>query len=97
MRLLVPYIGEVSRIDRRMILLAEFLGITCETFSLERAVGGCTGSFEEAIPKERCLLVNPQVIKEWVGGQGFLTTGLHRSWSDSIACWYMAYVRCIRH
>ena len=69
MKLVVPYIGELLGQDRRLIRLAEFLGISCATFPLERDAARQTGYFETAVPDEpACFVVNPQVMKDWVGG-----------------------------
>ena len=69
MKLVVPYIGELLGQDRRFIRLAEFLGISCVTFPLERDAARQTGYFETAFPDEpACFVVNPQVMKDWLGG-----------------------------
>jgi hypothetical protein len=69
-RLVVPYIGELRDLDVRMIRLAEFLGISCETLALQN-VTGCAVFLEESVPdRTSCLVVNPGVIREWVGSDG---------------------------
>ena len=70
MKLVVPYIGELRALDARMLRLAEFLGIPCETLALakESEHAGC---LEKALPDQSsCFVVNPQVMKEWVGLNG---------------------------
>ena len=70
MKLVVPYIGELRDLDARMVRLAEFLGIPCETLALAKVA-----KHEEFLEKTvsdqcSCFVVNPQVIKEWVGLDG---------------------------
>jgi hypothetical protein len=70
MKLLVPYIGEVRPLDARMLRLAEFLGIPCETIALAK-VSEHAGYLKKAVPERcSCFVVNPQVMKEWVGVHG---------------------------
>lgn len=70
MKLVVPYVTELWELDVRMIRLAEFLGIPCETLALEN-VADRTEFLERAVPDEcSCFVVNPQVMKEWVGLDG---------------------------
>lgn len=72
MQLIIPYIGELTGQDRRIIRLAEFLGISCVPWSLERNAARQPGYFETAFPDEpACFVVNPQVMKAWVGGDSF--------------------------
>ncbi len=69
MKLLVPYIDEMQPADRRLIRLAEFLGIECETVALEKPVSGWTGNLKRAVAAgDRCFVVNPRVMQEWTGG-----------------------------
>ncbi len=69
MKLVVPYIGEVRGSDARLLRLAEFLGIPCETLALNTAE---RADFPEENLQDRgsCFVVNPQVMKEWVGPDG---------------------------
>jgi hypothetical protein len=68
MKLIVPHTGELHAKDARLIRLAEFLGIRCEALRLAKEVQQFAGSIEEAIPdRNACLVINPQVIGEWVG------------------------------
>ncbi len=70
MKLVFPYIGELLDIDARMICLAEFLGIPCETLALENVAERM--EFQERNVKDQCscLVVNPRVLKEWIGLDG---------------------------
>jgi hypothetical protein len=66
--LVVPYIGSLRAEDSRLIRLAEFLGITCETVALEKPAGSYEGYLQRAVPdRQSCLVVNPGVMKEWAG------------------------------
>lgn len=67
MKLVVPYIGELRDLDARMVRLAEFLGIPCQTLALEK-VTERAAFLEGAIPDQcSCFILNPRVIKEWLG------------------------------
>jgi hypothetical protein len=64
----IPYVGELRPLDVRMVELAEHLGVRCETLSLDRT-SEHTAYLSQAVPADwSCLIVNPQVIKEWLGG-----------------------------
>jgi hypothetical protein len=68
-KLIVPHTGTLQGADARMIRLAEFLGITCEPFLLERQVSCPVEYIARQFPQQGfCLLLNPQVFKEWTGG-----------------------------
>ena len=70
MKLVVPYIGELRDPDARMVRLAEFLGIPCETLALANVVDHAE-FLEKTVPDQcSCFVVNPQVMKEWVGPDG---------------------------
>jgi hypothetical protein len=70
MKLVVPYIGELQGPDARMLLLAEFLGIPCETLALEK-VSDHAAYLEKFLPDQSsCFVLNPQVMKDWVGPSG---------------------------
>ncbi len=70
MKLVVPYIGELRDLDARMVRLAEFLGIPCETLALAN-VAEHAAFLKKTVPDEcSCFVVNPQVMKEWVGLDG---------------------------
>jgi hypothetical protein len=69
-KLVVPYIGELRDLDARMIRLAEFLGIPCETLSLAKVAEYAT-FLKKTVPDQcSCFVVNPQVMNEWVGLDG---------------------------
>ena len=70
MTLVIPYIGELRDLDARMVRLAEFLGIRCETLALANVAKNAE-SLEKTVP-DHCssFVVNPQVMKEWVGLDG---------------------------
>lgn len=68
MKLVVPHNGKLEAADARLIRLAEFLGIRCEPLCLEK-VQTRAEYIERAVPERNsCLIVNPQVMREWVGG-----------------------------
>lgn len=70
MKLVVPYMGELRDLDARMVRLAEFLGIPCEIFALAN-VAEHAEFLEKTVPDQcSCFVVNPQVMKEWVGSDG---------------------------
>ncbi len=73
MKLVVPYIGELRDLDARMVRLAEFVGIPCETLALAN-VAEHAEFLEKTVPDQcSCFVVNPQVMKEWVGLDGVPT------------------------
>ncbi|MGB9433279.1 MAG: hypothetical protein WBQ89_13635, partial [Candidatus Acidiferrum sp.] len=66
MRLTVPYIDEVDAVDARLMALAKFLGISCETVSLDREIRHYAGFLEKVVSNPRtCLVVNPRVLQRW--------------------------------
>src|SRR5579864_3528782 len=69
MKLIVPHTGEVLAKDARLMRLAEFLGVRCEPLHLTKEVQQRADYIEKAIPIENsCLVINPQVMREWMGG-----------------------------
>src|SRR5580700_5073871 len=69
MKLIVPHTGEVRAADARLIRLADFLGVRCETLRLAKEVQQRAEYIERVIPdRNSCLVINPQVMREWVGG-----------------------------
>ena len=75
MKLVVPYVGALEDLDVRMVRLAEFLGISTETLALANVTEHAV-FLEKMVPDQcSCLVVNPQVMKEWVGPKG-LPAGL---------------------
>jgi len=68
MKLIVPHTGELKAVDARLIRLAEFLGVRCEPLRLDKQVQQRAEYIERAAPDQSsCLVVNPQVMREWVG------------------------------
>ena len=68
MKLIVPHTGELLAADARLIRLAEFLGIHCETLFLDRGTQYHAEYLEKALTNQSyCLVINPRVIKEWTG------------------------------
>ena len=66
-KLVIPYIGELRGLDARMVRLAEFQGIACETIALAN-VAEHAEFLKKSVPDQcSCLAVNPQVLKGWVG------------------------------
>jgi hypothetical protein len=70
LRLIVPYIGKLRDLDKRMIRLAEFLGVPFEALAL--AKGAEHTKFLERTVSEQgdCFVVNPEIMREWVGAEG---------------------------
>jgi hypothetical protein len=72
MKLVVPHTGELQAADARLIRLAEFLGIRCESLRLDKQVQQCAEFIRKAVPDQNsCLIVNPEVMREWVDGDVF--------------------------
>jgi hypothetical protein len=70
MKLAILYLGKLRDVDARMLCLAEFLGIPCETVALAKVSEPAT-YLEKTVPAGcSCLVVNSQVMKEWVGSNG---------------------------
>jgi hypothetical protein len=69
-KLVVPYVSELQDLDARLVRLAEFLGIPCETLALAN-VADLAMFLEKSISDQSsCFVVNPRVMKEWVGPNG---------------------------
>ncbi len=70
MKLVVPYLREIRPVDARLIRLAEFLGIQCQQISLTEPFGGVIEAIA-SIPAEdkSCMVINPDVIREWVNAE----------------------------
>ena len=74
-KLVIPYVRKLRDLDTRMVHLAEFLGIQCETLALVDTTEPAE-FLRNAVPEEcSCFVLHPQVMKEWVGDNG-LTTAL---------------------
>jgi hypothetical protein len=68
MKLLVPYLGELQGVDRRLIALAEFLGIVCQPISLPRGTAPVIECLSRAASGvASCLVIHPAVIHECLG------------------------------
>jgi len=68
MRLIVPHTGELQPSDARLIRLAEFLGVDCDRLRLAKGIQQGSQYIEKAVPDQNsCLVINPQVMREWVG------------------------------
>jgi len=69
MKLVVPHTGEMRVADSRLSRLAEFLGIRCESLRLDKDVRHPAEYIEKAVSDPHsCLVINPQVMREWLGG-----------------------------
>jgi hypothetical protein len=69
-KIVVPYIGELQGVDARMCRLIEFVGIPYETLPLAE-VAEHAEFLEDTVPAScSCFVVNPRVIKEWLGPGG---------------------------
>lgn len=73
MKLVVPYVDELLDLDARMIRLATFLGIPCETVALTK-ISERDERLSESLPDYcSCFAINPEVMKKWVGLEGLST------------------------
>ena len=70
MKLVVPYIGELRDLDARIVRLAEFLGIPCETLALANVIEHAEFLETAVSGKGSCFAVNAQVMKEWTWPNG---------------------------
>lgn len=70
MKLVVPYIGELWDLDTRLVRLAEFLGIPCETLALANVADRAMFLEKSLSDQCTCFVVNPRVMKEWIGSDG---------------------------
>jgi len=63
-------VGALNDLDRRLVHLAEFLGIPYEILAMEKGTDPVK-VLEKNLPDHHsCLAVNPQVIEEWLGPEG---------------------------
>ncbi|HTZ95277.1 MAG TPA: hypothetical protein VMB18_02695 [Terriglobales bacterium] len=103
MKLVIPHTGEMRAVDRRLVSLAEFLGIVCESLRLEEHVRQPAEYIERAVTDEHsCLVINPQLMREWLGRDvlpsdlvrclvsHFRYLIIHAVTSDSSACGIVA-------
>jgi hypothetical protein len=70
-RLIVPFLGSLHALDSRIIGLAEFLGIPCETLSLSGTVIAAEFTGKRAIHPDDCLVIHARVIEAWCALNGF--------------------------
>jgi hypothetical protein len=76
----------MTAVDARLIRVAEFLGITCESLPLEKPADEYAGYLANAVPRQdSCLVICPQVIKQWTGGR--LPPGL-----ASFLCFHFSHI-----
>ncbi|HYW38892.1 MAG TPA: hypothetical protein VE957_12330 [Terriglobales bacterium] len=66
MKLLVPCIGQLHPVDRRLAGLASFLGIAWEAIPLPKAEFSTNCLEKAATDPQSCLVVHPRVMEEWV-------------------------------
>jgi hypothetical protein len=72
MKLVIPHTGKLHTADARLMHLAEFLGIDCEPLRLDKEGRQREDYIARAVPEQdSCLVINPQVIKEWIGSDIF--------------------------
>jgi len=70
LKLIVPFMGALSDLDRRLVDLAEFLGVPYEILALEKRADPVE-FLKNILPDYcSCFAVNPQVIEEWLGAEG---------------------------
>jgi hypothetical protein len=69
-RLIVPFAGGMHTLDSRIIRLAEFLGIPCETLSLSGTVTAADVAGKHAIHPDDCLAIHARVIEAWCASNG---------------------------
>jgi hypothetical protein len=68
-KLIVPFIDKMRDVDARLIRLAEFLGVGCESLPLAKPVKQYGEYLETAVrDSQSCFVVNPSVMKEWIEG-----------------------------
>lgn len=68
MRLIVPCAGDVHALDSRMIRLAEFLGLACETVVLDGS--GTAANHGEHAHQGDCLVIHARVVEAWCASNG---------------------------
>ena len=71
-RLVVPFVDEIQRIDAGLIRLAEALGIECLLISLPEEVSDPAEFIAKSAPSGRdCLVLNPETIRDWLSQDVF--------------------------
>ena len=70
-KLIVPYVGKLLNLDARLVRLAQFLGIPCETLALT-GVADYAEFLKRTTPDHcSCFVVNPRVIERWILSDDF--------------------------
>lgn len=68
MKLLIPTVGALRAADTKLMRLAEFLGIECQVLPLLPADAHHAEHLKSALAQQQgCLVVNPDVLKQWLG------------------------------
>jgi hypothetical protein len=73
-RLVFPFVDELTPLDVRLLCLAEFLGADCEKLALPRSITGYSSFFDKKLTNPSCCVVNPEVMQRWIGGDEFPLT-----------------------
>ncbi len=81
MKLVVPHIGELRDLDARIVRLAEFLGIPCETLALANVADRAMFLEKSVSDQCSCFVVNPRVMEEWMGPDGIPADLVSFLWS----------------
>jgi hypothetical protein len=71
-KLVVPYFDRLSPVDARLMQLAEFLGIACESLPLDGSTENLRANLQPA-ESGCCLVVNPAVIEQGAKDQTSLS------------------------
>ncbi len=72
LKLVVPFVDELRPEDRRLVCLAEFIGVVCETVRLERVHADPSEYLKGRLRENNCcFVVNPQVFKAWLAMEEF--------------------------
>jgi hypothetical protein len=69
-RLIIPFAGGVDALDSRIIGIAEFLGVSCETLALSGAATTADVAGERDIHQDDCLVINARVVEAWCASNG---------------------------
>lgn len=70
MKLVVLCIGELRELDTRIVRLAEFLGVPCETIALANVAEHVELQERNVSDQRSCFVVTAQTMEEWVGSDG---------------------------
>lgn len=74
MKLVVPYLYELEAVDIRLMQLAEFCGVTCDTLSLGPGASYRPARLSSSIRDDHaCVVVNASVMKKWLSAEFFPT------------------------